>query len=491
MTRTPPPTRLLDPREDEVVARLHRYATAGAPPMQLAADDVIHAAHRRTTARRVRGAAVSTFTVVALALGGTYVAGLEQTADDTPAVAGDVRVVTVAEGVTAASFPARVRGEANAVDLGLGFPDAPVGAAITLSEDGGRLYVDLPLDAAANPTGAGVHTVRLDPWTDEESTTGTTFRTVASTDGSEMLVLGTVPQWVEDPVVELVGEEQPGFVPVAGGDAVDRVEVPTFDAPGDGTGRFYAVRLSAESAASQSWLRIDSLRLVPVVTGSDDARVLGGACVGEAPSCVLDTVQGLMEESDAATVEVATGIVATSRLGVALERDEGALRGLPPLDLGIDVPGVPAPGRLAIVPDPDAGPPASTNVPASIGLAEAGPLRPAAWRSALGGSRSGAPVDAVSTTSSYAAAGDAWVLTGTVPGAVGPDALARIELAAPVVREDGTRGTTIDVPTFDPLSGDGRRTYVVVVGPDAGLPGPTSGRSPLAPAPTTFVERAR
>lgn len=491
MTRTPPPTRLLDPREDEVVARLHRYATAGAPPMQLAADDVIRAAHRRTSARRVRGAAVSTLTVAALALGGTYVAGIDHPTDDTPAVAGDVRVVTVAEGVTAASFPARVRGEANAVDLGLGFPDVPAGAAITLSEDAGRLYVDLPLDAAANAVGASAHTVPLDPWTDEGSASGATFRAVASSDGREMLVVGTVPQWVDDPVVELVGEEQPGFAPVEGGDPVDRVEVPTFDAPGEGTGRAYAALVSADSAAARSWLRIDSLRLVPVVTASDGTRVLGGACVGEAPACVLDTVQGLIEESEAATVEVATGIVATSRLGVDLGRDERTPGLLPPLDLGIDVPGAPAPGRLAVVADPAASPPATTTVPASIGLADAGPLPPAAWRSALGGSRAGAPVDAVSTTTSYAAAGDAWVLTGTVPGPVGPDALARIELAAPVVRADGTRGTTIDVPVFDPLSGDGRRAYVVVVGPDAGLPDPASGRSPLAPAPTTFVEGTR
>lgn len=490
MTRTPPPTRLLDPREDEVVARLHRYATAGAPPMQLAADEVIRAAHRRTTARRVRGAAVSTLTVAALALGGTYVAGLDHTADDTPAVTGDVRVVTVAEGVTAASFPARVRGEADAVDLGLGFPDVPVGAPITLSEDAGTLYVDLPLDSAANAAGASVLTVRLDPWTDEDASPGTTFRTVASTDGREMLVVGTVPQWVEDPVVELVGEEQPGFVPVEGGAAVDRVEVPTFDAPGDGTGRVYAVRLSAESAASQSWLRIDDLRLVPVVTGAGDARVLGGACVGAEPRCVLDTVQGLVEEADAATVEVATGVVATSRLGVDLDSAPGTRGALPPLDLGLDLPGA-APGRLAVVPDLDAPPPASTNVPATIGLADDGPIPARAWRTALGGSRAAAPLDAVSTLTSYAAQGDAWVLTGTVPGSVGPDALARIELAAPVVRADGTRGTTIDVPTFDPLSGDGRRAYVVVVGPGAGLPDPASGRSPLAPAPTTFVEPAR
>ncbi|MGW6129832.1 hypothetical protein ACWFNE_07380 [Cellulomonas sp. NPDC055163] len=491
MTRTPPPTRLLDPREDEVVARLHRYATAGAPPMQLAADDVIRAAHRRTAARRVRGAAVSAFTVVALALGGTYVAGLEHTADDTPAVAGDVRVVTVAKGVTAASFPARVRGEVDAVDLGLGFPDVPVGDAITLSEDGGRLYVDLPLDPAANATGASVHTVRLDPWTDEDATTGTTYRTVASTDGREMLVLGTVPRWVDDPVVELVGEDLPGFVPVGGGTAVDRVEVPTFDAPGDGTGRFYAVRIAADSAASLSWLRIDALRLVPVVSGADGADVLGGACRGEDPSCVLDTVQGLVEDVDAATVEVAAGIAATSRLGVDPERDERTGGALPALDLGLDVPGAAGPGRLSVVADPGALPPASASVPASIGVDGAGPLRAGAWRTALGGSRQDAPVDAVSTVTAYAAQGDAWVLTGTVPGSVAPDALARIELAAPVERADGTRGTTIDVPTFDPMSGDGRRAYVVVVGPDAGLPDPASGRSPLASAPTTFVDPAR
>lgn len=491
MTRTPPPTRLLDPREDEVVARLHRYATSGAPPMQLATDDVIRAAHRRTTARRVRGAAVSTFTVVALALGGTYVAGLEQTADDTPALAGDVRVVTVAEGVTAASFPARVRGEADAVDLGLGFPDVPVGAPITLSADAGTLFVDLPLDAGANLAGASVHTVRLDPWTDEDAATGTTFRTVASTDGREMLVVGSVPQWVEDPVVELVGEEQPGFVPVAGGTAVDRVEVPTFDAPGDGTGRVYAVRISVESAASQSWLRIDDLRLVPVVTGAGGAEVLGGECRGAEPQCVLDTVQGLLEEVDAAAVEVGTGIVATSRLGMAWDGDAWEPGARPVLDLGLDLPDPAAPGRLAVVQDPDAPPPASTNVPATIGVDGAGPLPESAWRTALGGSRENALVDVVSTETAYAAQGDAWVLTGTVPGSVAPDALARIELAEPVVRADGTRGTTIEVPTFDPMSGDGRRAYVVVVGPEAGLPDPSSGRSPLAPAPTTFVERAR
>ncbi|GEA89251.1 hypothetical protein [Cellulomonas cellasea] len=485
MTRTPPPTRLLDPREDEVVARLHRYATAGAPPMQLAADDVIRAAHRRTTARRARGAAVSTLTVAALALGGTYLAGLDHVPDDTPAVAGDVRVVTVAEGVTAASFPARVRGEANAVDLGLRFPDVPVSRAITLSEDAGTLYVDLPLDPGSTATGASVHTVRLDPWVDEEAT-ATTFRTVASTDGREMLVVGTVPQWVDDPVVELVGEEEPGFVPTGGGDAVDRVQVPTFDAPGDGTGRVYAAVLSADSAASRGWLRIDDLRLVPVVTGAGGAQVLGGECRGEEPACVLDTVQGLLEEVDAATVEVADGITATARLGVDLGQVGGSPVTTPRLDLGLDLPAGAAPGRLAIVHGPDA-PPATTTVPASIGIADAGPLPDSAWRTALGGSREEATTDLVSTTTAYAALDGAWVLTGTVPGSVDPGALARIELAAPVVRADGTRGTTIDVPTFDPLSGDGRRTYVVVVGPDAGLPDPASGESPLAPVPTTFV----
>ena len=117
--------------------------------MQLAADDVIRAAHRRTTARRARGAAVSTLTVAALALGGTYLAGLDHTPDDTPAVAGDVRVVTVAEGVTAA-------------------PDLSVFYRVPAADDrleglAERLRALPQVDAAYVKPGAEPATLTLDP----------------------------------------------------------------------------------------------------------------------------------------------------------------------------------------------------------------------------------------------------------------------------------------------------------------------------------------
>lgn len=485
MTRTTPPTRLLDPREDEVVARLHRYATAGAPPMSLATGDVISAARRRTTARRVRGAAVSTLTVVALALGGTYVAGLEHTADDTPAVAGDVRVVTVANGVTAVTAPARVRGETNAVDLGLSFPDVPAGVPITMSAQLGSLYVDLPLDPAANAPGASSHEVRLDPWADEDVRDGTTFRTVASADGREMLVVGTVPQWVDDPVVELVASQDLGFVLPGAATAVDRVQVPTFDAPGDGTGRVYAAVVTAESAASRASLRIDDLRLVPVVTGTDGTAVVGGECAGreDTRSCLRDTVRGAVDLGEAATVEVARGVTATTRIGaLAARRTDRA----PRFDLGISVLHAAMRDRLVLAGSADTAP-GSTSVPAPVALDWLGALPDTVWTSALGGSRRDAAVDTVSTTTSYTAVEDVWVITGTAPGSVDPDALARIELSAPVVRADGSRGTTVEVPTFDPVLGDGRRAFVAVISPASGLPTPESGTSPLAPEPTTFV----
>lgn len=486
MTRTPPPTRLLDPREEEVVARLHRYATAGTPPMSLDTGDVISAAHRRTTARRARGAGVGTLTVVALALGGTHLAGLEHTTDETPAVPGDVRVVTVANGVTAVTLPARVRGETNAVDLGLEFPDAPTGRPITLSSQFGTLYVDVPLDPGENAAGATSHEVRLEPWSDPDATPGATFRAVTSVDGHEVLVVGTVPQWVGDPVVELVSAADPGFVLPAGG-AVDRVELPTFDAPGDGTGRVFAAVVSAQSELSTGSLRLDGVPLVPLVTGSDGTEVVGGVCAGTAEqrTCLRDALGGTAREADVATVQVARGVTATSRLGVAPapDADGPTLR----YDLGLDLGEEDASGRLVLGVGEGASAPTAPTFPVPVGIEYAGELPESGWTTALGGSRANADVDAVSTWTAYSAVGSVWLLTGTVPGSVDPDALARIELSAPVQRADGSRGTSIDVPTFDPVIGDGRRTYVVVVDPAAGLPAPGSGQSPLAPVPTTFV----
>jgi hypothetical protein len=489
MTGPTPPTRLLDPREDEVVARLHRYATAGAPPMALETGAVITAAHRHTTARRVRGAAVSTFTVLALVLGGAHLAGLEQTADDTPAVAGVVRVLTVANGVTASSLPARVRGDIDAVDLGLEFADVPTGLPITLSSRLGSLVLEIPLDPAANATGATSQEVRLDPWIDPDGGEGTTFRTITSTGGDEMLVVGTVPRWVDAPVVELVGEQDPGFVLPDAATPVDRVQVPTFDAPGEGTGRMYAAVISAGAEAAQSAPRIDALRLVPVVTSADGTSVVGGPCAGleQTARCLQDTVEGVVQLDDVATVQVASGITATSRLGAPapVQSDAG-----PRFDLGITVehPEMPT-DRLVVLADQD--PPSTSSWPAPIGLEWLGVLTDPAWTTAVGGTRQDAAVDAVSTTTSYAAVGTSWILTGTVPGSVAPDALAHIELSAPVVRADGSRTTFIDVPTFDPIAGDGRRAFVAVVDAASGLPGPSTGASPLAPSPTTFVRPGR
>jgi hypothetical protein len=501
------PSRSALDHDDETLDRLLRYADT-APAMALDTDAVLTDARRHVVRRRTRGAVAASLTVAALAVAGTHLVGLDRVHDDarTADVAVDAATLSLATGITAAAHPVAVDGDPGTLDLGLDFPDLAAGEAITLTADGDALVVVLPLEPGSEATGATEVEVRLTPWTDPADATGT-WRTLTSTDGRAMLVLGTVPQWVAGPTVTLTDPLGDGGFALRADGSVPGMDVPTFDTPGTGTGRAFAAVISAESEISKVRAdRMDAVPLLPVVTGVDRERVFGGPCGGDRVGlvCARDVVQGKVDMLDAATVQPATGVTATARLGVSMLTDlpRDPARDILALDLGIGVTtsdgtrrtlAVLPPGSVALdVAGSGPGPVSSV----ALGLAHdevpTVPLLAHDWVGATGVAGLDEAVDMVSTVTQYTAVGSSWVLTGTVPGAVAPDSLARIELSGPVTRADGSVGTSIDVPTFEVAgAGDGRRIFVVVLDESSGLPGPATGRPPLADGVTTFVGPAR
>jgi hypothetical protein len=284
--------------DQQFASDLRRRAAGTLPPMTLDVDETVRLGRRRLHTRRWTAALVAGATAAIAVIIGVSAAGSPQAitpAGQEPEAMGPNQVVTIAPGITASNgvTTARTSNGSPWWDTGLRFGPADGPSSVGLMAVG---ETTVPLTPASDPTSRpdGIVTAIDDPSGYALSHGGAQLLTwpfsgvpelsLSGAPGVAKVIVGTVPEWINDPHVALVFPHG-----VSGSDDQGTwFQIPTFADP-QGSGRLlYAVVVQPPAA----WNAVEGPAPAVFVVAADRSGAVAGSACGtvEGAQCLTDTI---------------------------------------------------------------------------------------------------------------------------------------------------------------------------------------------------------